>query len=1215
MCDKQSGQCGSCDPVDVSIKDCIYTRRCFMSGEYCSKQAQNQKEREQLHSVGEINVFVIMNFSNMSDVVYNWRLKPFIESLTQFLEISNDKIYCHANPKNEKKMTLKEIRESMKKEEKIPVQKINVVRADTNYASNYVVCNRVCQQMQIADLIIVDVSSENTNVFYEFGMAMALRKLILPICYNESFFKIQIPEKLKKYEEKHEGEKEEQEQCRKEMNRIKRHIDCYPWRRNLFEHYGIRYRSREDSKELNGEQERQEVQSGSKKKSDPAIGYYGSVRSTQYLGYDEAVNVDYGFSDIQYARFPYVESMPGESDCIGKQIYSRIATTYNKSRFEHNTLIVYTMDGFLNGPQAGQCIINFYKHITERMKIDGCFCGDRVGVLIQPNVIPEGVKDAKTKMHLTYGVGEIIQIGMNEATYVTQREIIKPLDFLKDTDYPEATEKQTEKDANPEKPEENNEIEPYEMDSILNFTKNYLRNKSISIYPNTPVYVKRVKDGVQKNLLDLTAADLEYYFCFYHLMLRTLAFTNELVVDISQNSLQSLFWLGAAHASSVDAIVVRHEASDQERTILTGSSEKQERPIFDVAGLWSAIFRSDDTDGFYRQLLLVQEGIEQHSKLMLRNLADYEEKIREFLYKNTVEKEIKKISSDKTDKEKQVLESYYRDRFWKPMLRYEHLRIYLPQVDGIDAKNMYPKLNAVKWDVDAIANLSHYLSQRTHVGQYSFRTLKKKTFDAPASHGNLIIVGNEARPLSNAKSEACSLPDYIQGKRNLQPAQMDTGENLIHSHIEIEKFTSVVQKQDNDQIYKENNQIYKGFVYGSSNVYHGWFSQVSHPGCYKCIQSQATQGTQKEENGPIISVKETDQGKGCSQTAGILWKECALRKQGITHLQLAQLVLWREVDTEQKKVWFWVSMIGASGPSTMALSTLLINEPLRKAAFDLDKPGETKPEAEIRWDGMKNPLSDLQKTIREKIIDRYKREFNEIVVTPANPDGKFRTRVRHAAVLYLSSVLYRHFLPFLSLEDEKKLNNGMRYFLTSLYASKTVSVCETEDEAQQNQANDPAVAILNNACKALENVLSSLRGVEAMYEVEVKITEENTSDSREMRSIRPLSKEHGSFVNCLFVEKDNAGNTQEKQSSCPILEEQSEKPDGTRTTASMIKGEVIKQARTKEWAENCKHTASQEAETGQEKEKTVRIVFQGEETTVSLSQNRNMAASASGRQS
>lgn len=187
----------TCNCCFTSTEDCIQSRRCFMTGEYCSKQTNIQKERKRLHDKYSINAFVVMNFSNMSDVVYKWRLQSFIESLSKYLYIDSkqQKLYCLPTAKLTQEETEK-IKDNRWKQ----VRKVNVIRSDSNPASNYVICNRVCQQLQIADLVIVDVSVENTNVFYEFGMAVALGKMILPICYSESFYEIRVP-KVKESDE------------------------------------------------------------------------------------------------------------------------------------------------------------------------------------------------------------------------------------------------------------------------------------------------------------------------------------------------------------------------------------------------------------------------------------------------------------------------------------------------------------------------------------------------------------------------------------------------------------------------------------------------------------------------------------------------------------------------------------------------------------------------------------------------------------------------------------------------------------------------------------------------------------------------------------------------------------------------------------------------------------------------------------------------------
>ena len=279
----------------VSLNSCIHSRRCFMTGEYCSQLANIHKARNRLHKIpeknasqsikdGEINAFVIMNFSNMSDVAYKWRLCPFIESLVKYFFFEGEELICCSNQQEIDAMEQK-MHQSRAENESIVrrVSKINVIRADSNYDSNYVICNRVCQQIQMADLIVVDVSSENNNVFYEFGMAVALGKLILPICFSESFFQIKYPKSLLKYEHKNDPFKKPNE-----IEKIKRHIDCYPWRRTLFEYYGLRYRNKDDSEEMDQHSDKIEDKEGLP---------VSQTSTTQYIDFENATDSKYGFSD------------------------------------------------------------------------------------------------------------------------------------------------------------------------------------------------------------------------------------------------------------------------------------------------------------------------------------------------------------------------------------------------------------------------------------------------------------------------------------------------------------------------------------------------------------------------------------------------------------------------------------------------------------------------------------------------------------------------------------------------------------------------------------------------------------------------------------------------------------------------------------------------------------------------------------------------------
>lgn len=1104
---------------NTSIEDCINSRRCFMTGEYCSKQMNIQRERKKLHEKNHINAFVVMNFSNMSDVVYKWRLKSFIESLTKYLYIDKKrhKLYCYPHIK-----LLEKERVEIEKEKRERVEEIHVIRADSDPASNYVICNRVCQQMQIADLIVVDVSMENTNVFYEFGMAVALGKLILPICYSESFYKMEFPEGIIK-------------QKQDKRAQLEHHIDCYPWRRALFEYYGIRYRSAADSSGMS---------SGT------------SDSATQYLDFSDAIIKEYGFTDLQYDRFPYdevieVEESGGVSNNIekvkiGEKIYKTLQETYNGACYEHNTLIVYTMDGFLNETQAGQCIINFYENITRQMREEQCFCGERVGVLIQGNAIPEDVKDARKERKLLYSVGEIIHIGMNQATYIAQQEKIKTEDFLTvDSGLMEAGEAEDEK---------------WE-DEIQRFVKEHIRNKSISIYPNNPVYVNRIKNGLQKGILEKTESksedeneefSVQHFFCLYHVMLRTLKYTNEIVVDISKNSLQALFWLGAAHGSDIYAITVQHEQTEEERAATAEDSEKKERNIFDVAGLWTAVLHSRDTEGFYRQLALAQLGIEQHTKLKLKHVEYYEEKLKEQLYEEHPEQpdenrqEIQRLLRAKKEEEERVLESYYRDRFWKPMLRYNRLWIYLPQVDSKDEKDGEPRLHTAKWDVDAIAALSHYLSKRKIIGEYQFKTLGLNIADQNAGNVNFICVGDAARPLesslegdSNSRGGTESLAEYIF--RQLKNGEDDTGPNynVIHKRVELAEY----ECSENT----DSKRIYKGFACFGDSQHANMFTQLPQSNCYKCMSRTTTASEQRvDDNEPFSLIYHSaDEVEN---------KECSLkREKNNQHLQLAQLVLWREVpEAGNDRVYFRVALNGVSGPATMALASIFVDDDQKEEIFSLEgndtlRKNEEEGTLEIQKGSEASVGRDLLNKLQEKIRRRFmkiyfcklKEAINNLNLEFSGDEANsadrieqkqaYCERVKYAAGMYLSTVLYRYFLPFLSLEDEYRICNGMRIYVASMKAAGVSPFClnypsDGDTRYKTSVTSECVEAVADLVISILQDTLKNFRGVEAFYQVQVIVVDQQRtgmdtqqevkSDTRKVIGIQEL--EGNESVNCLF---------------------------------------------------------------------------------------------------
>lgn len=1061
----------SCGYCYTPTEFCIHSRRCFMTGEYCSKQPSIQRERKKLYDGKNksIKAFVIMNFSDMSDVVYKWRLRTFVESLKKYLYIDEkrQRLYC----------SVAEDDRNMKENNR--VKEIQVVRSDSEPASNYVICSRICQQMQIADLVIVDVSHQNANVFYEFGMAVALGKMILPICYSESFYKMVIPKKL-----------EDKYWDLPNRENLERHIGFYPWRKDLFEYYGIRFK--DDTK-------------------------------TEYLDFEEVIKPEYGFSDNQYNRFPYHECLAGDTEKVGKKIYDKLKTEYNEAEADGNTLVVYTMDSFLNEGQAGRCIVNFYRNITARMSQEKCFCGERVGVLVQGNVIPESEKDSKDQIDIFYNVGEIIHIGMNQATYLAAEEKIKS-----DEDFSELI----KKDGTI--PAENQQYE------IERFVKGHIKNRAMRVYPNHPVFVDRMKNLLHKDLLkveddkdDGNKGNQEKEqicscfnlssFCLYHVMLRTLRYTNELVVDISGNCLQSLFWLGAAHGSDIYAITVMHEKTESEKKINPDRSEKENRYVFDVAGLWMAILKKNDTEGFYKQLASVQNGIELHSKLMLPNSEYYKKQILEYLLSfngttknNEWEKNISGLM-DKHEKEKRsipeelyrkkkeeetnILESYYRNRFWAPMLSYNRLSIYLSQRNEVD-ENKEPRLCMATWDFKAISVLSHYLSKRKVIGEYFLVSLPKGQGAKEAKEVNFISVGSDVEPLGEG------LPEYIY--RQIQSSSFDKekicGINIVHKKKEL----------PTKKACSNGHLNFKGFkcIEKDEKDVKGIFTH--QPQANTCVECKNDNTTWEKETEIFYSEKEIEES--C----------CFLRAEGI-HYEIAQLILWREQSPNpHMRSYFRVAINGSSGPATFALSALFVDKNQKDACF---KNSQTA----------NHLLCDLQKIVRRKFMDVFFETLQEkldalkleacndtkkIIGELENSQKKrYLGLVRYTVASYLRTVLYRYFFPFLSENDMDRIYNGMDTFINSMKAARVSPFAldyhsNREREFSSFVSNDSINQVVEVIPETLLSVLKSFKGLEAFYMVGVKHQLDSNSYSNEdTRDTQQISMMKGNVpnVNCFFI--------------------------------------------------------------------------------------------------
>lgn len=1003
-----------------------------MTGEYCSQQRNVRQQRDRLHKDKKIMAFVVMNFSDMSEVVYKWRICKYVESLSKYFYINNktNQLCCSELDKDD----------ILENDDWEHVQDIQIVRADSNPSSNYVICNRICQQIQMADLVIVDVSRQNPNVFYEFGMAVSLGKMILPICYSESYFKMSLPEGLQEKGDFH--------------DKLEQHIGCYPWRKSLFEYYGIHYRESDDEQ---------------------------SQDKTRYIDYDSATSEDNKFSDLQYDRFPYNEKLDEQQEKCGRVIYEKLQKTFENAKRDNNTLVVYTMEKFVNEEQSGKCIVNFYNNITKKMEEEQCFCGERVGVLVQGNYILEDDKDTKKKSNLVYGIGEIIWIGLNQATYCAAERKIKTEDVLdlQHIPKPDADAKYRQKQrSDGEK-------------NIISCVKEYIRNRGLMVYPNTPLFVNRANNKFYGELLDENKYPV---FNLYYVMLKTLRYTNQIIVDVSHNyekCLQALFWLGAAHGSDVYAITVLHEETKEEKEESEINSEKNARNIFDVAGLWMAILRSNDIEGFYEQLELAQQGVENHSKLVLSDRKHYNDMILEKFDEHeetTFLTEVETLYQEKKNRENQAMESYYRNRFWTNMLRYNQLHIYLPQENGVkDPKEPNePKAYMVRWDFDAVSELSNYLSKRQPIGEYRIIAIEDSAEEINLERDeykkrNFISVGEGAKPLGEYMT--C----YINKKDGIQ-----------YSENDIYMKTSFSPKACSKG---KKCRTYKGFQ-GMRRTQCGILSQHFGMKCIRC------ESKGEGEKGVITQIDKLEECK------------CSL-ELGVAHTEIAQVVLWRD-DSGNSDSFFNVSIVGSSGPATLATTLIFVDEE-QKQRYLKDRNNENGKEeylVELQEIARKQFMDRLINSVHEKVLallmeaDRSEEEILEIEI--------YCYLLKCAITAYLSTVLYRYFLPLLSERDIKRIHNGMFAFMdhmknvgASPFALNYKDPVTEKDSIISNKHVEDIIQIVSDE---LLKELKAFKGLEVFYTVMVENGKqgEKTKDNRSIQKIQLYQEEEDKRINCIF---------------------------------------------------------------------------------------------------
>lgn len=426
----------------------------------------------------------------------------------------------------------------------------------------------------------------------------------------------------------------------------------------------------------------------------------------------------------------------------------------------------------------------------------------------------------------------------------------------------------------------------------------------------------------------------------------------------------------------------------------------------------------------------------------------------------------------------------------------------------------------VRWDFDAVSELSNYLSKRKPIGEYRIIAFDKQKSNEEkenylgrvekqineARGGNFISVGKDATPLGEG------LADYIT-KETLE--QYGTTHH-IHTHIRRDISESCDVKSE--KMYR----VYQGFQCADDSG-RGFFTQ--HPG-KRCLTCKKKSEHEEEIYRSIDSLKDYN---------------CVIagKKQ---HTELTQLILWREDDYEtgdtDKNSRFRVSLIGSSGPATLATTLLFVDEEQKQRFLDGREDDKDKDELKAREEF----LVELQEIARNEFVHVFIKKLMKRVKQETLDIGEMRQEVFEtkqayyfylvecAVRAYLSTVLYRYFLPFLSERDIKRIHNGMRAFLEYMKAAgESPFALEYYDAVTKEKSivsSKNVENIIQIISEELLGTLKAFKGLEVFYKVTVQhgIELVKDKDTRQVMNMEICEKPSKEKVNCLFVftKKTNA---------------------------------------------------------------------------------------------
>lgn len=583
--------------------------KCFLTDQSCNHRERIIRITKESHRHKIVNVFVVMSFSPLEFMMYDMFCNEIAEIIkAKFLFDDNGEL------KYKEAETLSNIED------------IRFTRADLEISTGHVVCNRVCDPIQQADIVVVDVSHPNPNVFYELGLAFSMGKRVLPICFTKRYY----------FEIKSEN---------KEGLESSNNVESFPWLKELHQFFSLYCFAKDTPKRY------------------PK--YTVSEERKKYEQYPFSVkSINFHAAEIMYAL-------------LGDPMEEKENTNFN-------TLMLYSEKGFEN-KETFETVIKNTKRLADALHNPELFHGDRILIIAQNEKLYEEDKDSKHGKLIGYNVADITQFSVIKAIrQVAQETAYLCYSSKKQNNVDRIPWYGAPFIAYPKSPlfleriMKNLHRELAFLGAEINgdlvkadFIKLTKQEEPVTLLELICSYIKnKTIDNSEQSVPELETP----FYTYLNVMITYMRYAKQVIIDTHANDITAYFWMGVCHAAGVDTIRIERNYTENDRKMEEGKTDNIQndveheiayyrsiRPVFDVAGLWCAYINANNIENLCYQLYLVESGICELHHAHVKKAIEANIEACNFLEKsrNYYEAPKKRIE--------QQCERYYRHMFWQKL--------------------------------------------------------------------------------------------------------------------------------------------------------------------------------------------------------------------------------------------------------------------------------------------------------------------------------------------------------------------------------------------------------------------------------------------------------------------------------------------------------------------------------------------------------------------